>query len=290
MRHYIWLCTLFILLIGCKNDTKKEQEIIETPSETTLTDTLTIIDADRDLETQQRIEIIRKELKDKPDERLQLDPLLDDKDYYKETDFYVIDFNYPYLNENRKPTNVNFNTYIAKKYLNIKEVEAQILEDKELLCDTLRIRQIREKRIVNYKIYHVNEQLISVLFYKENYYSGAMHPAYTFDCLNFDLDRGIFMNYEDFFVEGSEEELRGILNELISSKIKSGDLFYECWEVTQDDFFRYKNNFVVNDDSVEYYFEDCIVCPAYTGEYSIQIPLYKLLPVLRRYNLNPLKV
>jgi Protein of unknown function (DUF3298) len=290
MRTITWFSALLILLAGCKNDPKPEQEIIDAPLETNINDSLTPVTSDRDIETQKRIEIIRKEFKDKPDERDQLDPLLEDKDYFKETDFYVLDFNYPYLNENRKPTNVNFNEYIAKKYLNVKEVEAQILEDKELICDTLRINQIREKRIVNYKIYHVNEQLISVLFYKENYYSGAMHPAYTFDCLNFDMERGIFMNYEDFFVQGTEEELRGIINELIKNRIRSGDLFYDCWEITADDFFRYKDNFVVNDDTVEYYFEDCVVCPAYTGEYSIEIPLYKLLPVLRRYNLNPLKV
>lgn len=290
MRTILWLSTLLILLPGCKNDPKEELEIPDTSIENKITDTLTPHATDRDLETQKRIEIIRKELNNKPDDRMDLEPLLENRDYYKETDIYVIDFNYPYLNENRKPTHVNFNQYIAQKYLNVKEVEAQILEDKELLCDTLRIHQLREKRIVNYKIYHVNEQLVSVLFYKENYYSGAMHPAYTFDCLNFDLERGIFMNYEDFFVQGTEEELRGIINEEIRTKIQSGDLFYDCWEVTEDDFFRYKNNFVVNDNSVEYYFEDCVVCPAYTGEYSIEIPLYKLLPVLRRYNLNPLKV
>lgn len=290
MRTFICFSTLLILLWACKNDPKVEREILEAPSETTVPDTININTSDRDLDTQRRVELIRKELKEKPDDRNQLDPLLEDKDYYKETDFYVIDFHYPYLNENRKPTHVNFNEYIAKKYLNIREIEAQILEDKELLCDTLRIHQVREKRIVNYKIYHVNEQLVSVLFYKENYYSGAMHPAYTFDCLNFDLERGIFMNYEDFFIEGSEEELRGILNEVIVAKINSGDFFYDCWEITPDDFFRYKNNFVVNDDSVEYYFEDCVVCPAYTGTFAIEIPLYKLMPVLRHYNLNPLKV
>ena len=134
--------------------------------------------------------------------------------------------------------------------------EAQILEDKELLCDTLRIHQIREKRLVNYKVYQVNEQLLSVLFYKENYYSGAMHPAFTFDCLNFDLERGVFMTYEDFFIQGSEEELRNILNETLSGKIQKGEVFYDCWGITSDDFFRYKNNFVVDDQRVEYYFED----------------------------------
>lgn len=290
MQTYLFVGIMLISFTACKNDSKQEIEVPEPPPEISLYDSLPKSTSDKDLETKQRIEIIRKDLVEKPDERRQLDPLLEDKSYYKETDFYIIDFNYPYLNENRKPTYANFNQFIAQKYLNIKEVEAQILEDKEMLCDTLRFHQLREKRIVNYKVYHVNEQLLSVMFYKENYYSGAMHPAYTFDCLNFDLDRGVFMNYEDFFIEGSEEELRGILNELIDDKISTGELFYDCWEVSQDDFFRGKNNFVVNDDSVEYYFEDCVICPAYTGTYSLSIPIVKLLPVLRHYNLNPLRI
>ena len=279
-----------LLLFACKNDTHKEipVEEINIKTEQSL-DSVDVTQNEKDIQNLQKIEVKRKELVEKPDEKKQLEKLLVDKNFFKETDFYILDFKYPYLNQNLRPTYSNFNEFISKKYLNVKEVEAQILEDKELLCDTLRIHQTREKRIVNYKIYNVNEQLVSVLFYKENYYSGAMHPSFTFDCLNFDLERGIFMNYEDFFILGSEEELRKIINETILEKIQTGELFYDCWEITQDDFFRYKNNFVVDDKSVEFYFEDCVICPAYTGEYSIVVPLEKLLPVLRRYNLNPLK-
>lgn len=284
------IITVF-LLFACKNDNQKEVPLddAELKTEQNL-DSVEVTQDEKDIQNLRNIEIKRKELVEKPDEKKQLEKLLVDKDFFKETDFYVLDFNYPYLNQNLRPTYINFNEFISSKYLNVKEVEAQILEDKELLCDTLRIHQTREKRIVNYKIYNVNEQLVSVLFYKENYYSGAMHPSFTFDCLNFDLERGVFMNYEDFFSQGSEEELRKIINETIFEKIKTGELFYDCWEITQDDFFRYKNNFVVDDKSVEFYFEDCVICPAYTGEYSIVVPLEKLLPVLRRYNLNPLKV
>ncbi|MCB0457035.1 MAG: DUF3298 domain-containing protein [Flavobacteriaceae bacterium] len=290
MKKIIVGVTSIFLLLGCKNDSQKETPIEDGEIKTSqVIDSIEVTQNEKDIQQLENIEFKRKELIKKPDEKQQLEKLLVDKDFYKESDFYVLDFQYPYLNENLKPTYVNFNEYISKKYLNVKEVEAQILEDKELLCDTLRIHQTREKRIVNYKIYNVNEQLVSVLFYKENYYSGAMHPSFTFDCLNFDLERGVFMKYEDFFNEGSEEELRKIVNETIFEKVKTGELFYDCWEVTQDDFFKYKNNFVVDDHSVEFYFEDCVICPAYTGEYSIVVPLEKLLPVLRRYNLNPLK-
>jgi len=36
------------------------------------------------------------------------------------------------------------------------------------------------------------------------------------------------------------------------------------------------------------YFDDCIMCPSYTGSYSIKIELVDLLSVLKKYDLNPL--
>ena len=96
------------------------------------------------------------------------------------------------------------------------------------------------------------------------------------------------MNYEDFFNEGTEEEMTQILNEVLREKINSGDIYYDCWEISFDDFFEYKNNFVVDDYKVEYYFDDCVICPPYTGTFSVEIPLERLLPILQRYKLNPL--
>ena len=134
----------------------------------------------------------------------------------------------------------------------------------------------------------MNDQLVSVLFYKENFYSGALHPSYSFDGFNFDLNRGVFMNYEDFFNQGSEEELVIIINEKINEKIGKGELYYDCWELSSDDFFESKNNFVLNDTYVEFYFDDCVMCPSYTGTYSIEVPLVELLSVLKKHDLNPL--
>ncbi|MCW9036685.1 RsiV family protein [Altibacter sp.] len=281
--------TLVAILFGCKNDPDKKGDgtFIEDATDP-VEDSLVRSLEDSDLKKQQTIEIKRTELIQKEDERSELEELVTAKSFFKEEDLYVLDFKYPYLNESLKPSYNNFNEYLQKYYIDIKGVEAQILEDKELYCDTLRTNRYREKRKVDYKIYAINEKLISVLFYKENYYAGAMHPSYTFDCLNFDLVRSVFMNYEDFFIDGSEEELRKILNELLNEKIASGEFFYDCWEISEDDFFQYKNNFVVDDNMVEFYFDDCVICPSYTGTYSIQIPLTKLLPVLRKYKNNPL--
>ncbi len=286
------LALLLLGLFACKNDSDKRTQdiIIEDAIGEVEGDEYSTIDANEDIELkkQQSIVIKQKELVDKKDEKEELQELIISKNYQKDEDLYTIDFRYPLLNEDIKESYVNFNEYIIEYYVDITGTEAGILEDKELICDTIRTNRFREKRFIDYKIYNVNDQLISVLFYKENFYSGTLHPTYSFDCMNFDLNRSVFMNYEDFFIDGSEEELRAILNDVITSKINSGEMYYDCWKISEDDFFEYKNNFVLDDTSVEYYFDDCVVCPSYTGSYSVRIPLEELLPVLKRYGVNPL--
>lgn len=292
---------LLLSLVACKNDPKTSsgEEVSNLPTNvteaegsttvrSTLEDSLMLSEENIELQQKKFIQIKRKELYEKKDEKTELQELLVSRSVYIDEDLYVLDFKYPYLNEDFRASYANFNEYISEYYIDAEGVEAQILEDKELYCDTVRVNKNREKRKVDYKVYNVNEKLISVLFFKENYYSGAMHPSYTFDCLNFDLTRSVFMNFEDFFIEGSEEELRKILNELLVQKIESGELYYDCWEISADDFFEYKNNFVLDDTSAEFFFDDCVICPSYTGTYSIKIPLNILLPVLRKYKLNPL--
>ncbi len=278
---------ILLTLISCKNDPKKEKtEIDAENSSEEIVDSLRV--SDRNLETQQiTFDLKRKELLEKEDSKAALENLLISKSFLKQGDFYTLDFKYPYLNQKIKPQFENFNEYISKYYLDAKGVEKQILEEKRL-CDSLGIPKQNEKRMVDYKIYNLNNRLISVLFYKENHYTGAAHAAYTFDCLNFDLERAVFLNYEDFFNNGSEEELREILNTLLKEKMNSGEMYYDCWAISADDFFDAKNNFVINDDVVEFYFDDCIICPSYTGTYSIKIPLEMLMPVLRKYKKNPL--
>ena len=286
---YSLILVIFLSLWSCKKDTDKtDAELLEEVPVAVSEDSIPQDREDIDLEKQQSIEIKQQKLIEKEDEKDELQELIISKNYLKEADEYTIDFKYPLLNENIKPSYVNFNEYIKDYYVDITGTEASILEDKALFCDTIRANQYREKRKIDYKIYNLNDQLVSVLFYKENFYSGTLHPTYTFDCMNFDLNRSVFMNYEDFFIEGSEEDLRKILNDILVSKVESGEMYYDCWEISEDDFFEYKDNFVLDEESVEYYFDDCVICPSYTGSYSIVIPLEELLPVLKRYEVNPL--
>jgi len=145
-----------------------------------------------------------------------------------------------------------------------------------------------DKRIIDYKIYNAKDNLVSVLLYKENYYSGMKHSTYMFECLNYEIDTHRFIYYNDFFEKHSEKELLSILNNLISDAINSGELYYDCWVLSESDFRAYKNNFVINDDTITYYFDDCIVCPSYTGTYSIEIPLIKVMHLIKTYNAAPI--
>lgn len=284
----LFFLILVSVFIGCKNDPKKEQAtpLPEDTLQTDGSDSLRV--SEKNLEKQQQtLNLKRKELLEKKDSREQMESLLISKSFLKQGDAYTLDFKYPYLNEKIRPQFENFNEYISKYYLDAEGVERQIKEEKRL-CDSLGIPKQSELRKVDYKIYNLNDRLISVLFYKENHYTGAAHPAYSFETMNFDLERAVFMKYEDFFNDGSEEELREILNTLLKEKINSGEMYYDCWAISADDFFNAKNNFVINDDVAEFYFDDCVICPSYTGTYSIQIPLTRLLPVLRKYKRNPL--
>jgi len=285
-----------LALISCKDEQKEVQEKqndIETVQEPEKFEDILPFDSipdatDIEINKTKQVVIKRQSLLDKEDDAKKLQKLVIDKRFKREEDFYLIDFKYPHLNTSLKKSYQNFNEYLEETYMDIAGVEASILKNKDIICDTLPINRFKEKRLVDYKIFNLNENLISVLFYKESYYSGTLHPTYSFDCLNFDLERSVFMNFEDFFNEGSEEEMTKIINEVISDKIYKGDMYYDCWEITFDDFFEYKNNFVVDDLTVAYYFDDCVICPSYTGTFSVEIPLEKLLPVLKKYKQNPL--
>lgn len=288
---YLYLLILLVIILACKSDRKEVQPLnnkVLDKVDSVIEDTTQLQDLDiQSMDKSITIELKQKELIQKKDESKELETLVIDKRYLVEKDDYIINFNYPLLNESYKPTHSNFNDFINDYYVNITKTESNILESK-LLCDSIAAKTFREERFIDYKIYNVNDQLISILFYKENFYNGAMHPSFSFDCFNFDLNRGVFMTFEDFFNQGSEEELVDIINDNINKKIGKGDLYYECWEVSSDDFYASKNNFVLNDTYVEFYFDDCVICPSYTGTYSIKLPLTELLSVLKKYDLNPL--
>ena len=287
MRYFI-LGLLILLITGCKDPQRRDQKI-----DIVISDSITLKDMvmNDSLLANDSLIIIDKKvvnqslksevLKELPDDRLKLQELLISKSYYKEEDQYVLDFKYPLLNEKLDSGYKLFNDYIRDHYVDVQGTEAQILEDKDWLCDTLRANNYRERRKVDYKVYQSMDDLLSLVFYRENYYSGSIHSSYYFDCINFDLKNHVFMSYDDVFNLNSEEELFGTINQVLLESIQTGDHYFDCWELSLGDFNEYKNNFVIGNEFVEFYFDDCVICPAYTGTFSVEIPKKRIRGILK---------
>ncbi|MEW7289985.1 RsiV family protein [Aquimarina sp. 2304DJ70-9] len=295
MKTLIISCLIFLSCIACKNETSPQKvsdsKEVETEQQIDqpVQDTVVVFSEESlELNQEKTKSIKREKLIKTEDDKVQLQKLVVSKEFYKEEDLYVLDYKYPYLNEKIDQGYSVFNTFIKENYLNIEKTENQILEDKELLCDTLKINRFRDKRTIDYKIYNVKNDLISVVLYKENYYSGMLYSTYLFDCVNFDLQKHDFIYFNDLFEKGAEQEIFKTINTIIKENIQSGELYYECWELSEGDFKAYKNNFVVNDDVIEFYFDDCVICPSYTGTYSIEIPIKKIMHLLKKYNNSPI--
>lgn len=213
-----------------------------------------------------------------------LEELVESRSIYKETDDYLLDYTYPYLNERIDPSYQKFNDFFAKNYLQTERTINEILEDNEIICDTLNITGFRDRRIINYKLKSAQNDLISILLYKENYYSGMLHSTYMFDCINYDAKNQEFIFFDNFFIEGSEKMLYDLINTTIFDKRYTGDVYADCWQLSADDFIIYKNNFVVSEDHIAFYLDDCIICPSYTGTYKVVIPISEITHLIRTHH------
>lgn len=276
------ICFILFSFIACKNNISPEKvtidsiDTIDNSYNQEKKDSVIVLSEENlELDREKTKTIKREGLIKTKDDKLQLQDLVVSKKFYKKEDVYVLDYQYPYLNEKHSGSAL-FNTYIQENYLNIEKTENQILEDKELLCDTLGVKFFRDKRVIDYKIYNVKKDLISVVLYKKNYYSGMKHSTYLFDCINFDLKKNKFIYFDTFFEPNSEKEVFTKINTIIKERINSGEFYYDCWELSEGDFMAYKNNFVVDDEVIKFYFDDCIICPSYTGTYYIEIPLSQI--------------
>ncbi|WP_299835264.1 RsiV family protein [uncultured Tenacibaculum sp.] len=269
-----------LAITSCKLDKEPIHNITEASSKNSLiiNDSVTIQLNDEELQQNVKINPIKS---DEDDSNFIKDYVVH-KQLYKETDNYIIDFCYPQLDENYNPKFELFNDFVENELIQLSRIEQDVLESQELLCDTLQKNPIREHRIGEYKIYQQKETHISVLFYLENHYAQTKTTYYTFKTVNFDKIKGKLFHFEDYFLPESLSEVHQILNSEIRTQIAKGDLFYECFEVSLDDFEVAKNDFVVNDNHIVFYFNDCIMCPSFVGTYSIEIPLEKLKPVLQQ--------
>ncbi len=275
---FIW-CVLIIA--SCVDDPKEAQEsvLIQDSIERIATDSARELDFD--FREFRYLKNSKDSLLKREDDRKTLENLIIPKSYLKIEKYYMLSFKYPLLNEKINSHYSKFNNYLLNSLINLKNIEAELEK-----CDTSTYGKYPEIRRMDYKIYNANEKFISVLFYKENFYSKTPLPVYSFVTLNFDLNNSEFINYENLFLPNSEEKLRESLNELLVQKINSGEIYYDCWEISEEDFEAYKDNFVLIDSNIEFYFDDCIICPSYTGIFSIKIPIEKLHSILNEQGIN----
>ena len=93
---------VFLTFLACKNDSNKvkpeseDEQLIEKSA-----DSFSVSDKDLKL-MEQTLDIKRKELLEKKDQKEELETLLVSKSILKKDEWFTLDFKYPYLNEKIK--------------------------------------------------------------------------------------------------------------------------------------------------------------------------------------------
>ena len=216
-------------------------------------------------------------------------PEIETETFTKTENGLSLHYTYPALNETINPLWKSFNNYIKETYINNENSVEKILKNDALSCDPLYEDATRIKRSVDYKVYTKNKGLLSILLYKTNYYDDQYHNSFMFKGLNYDLIKGTFITYQDVFVEGSEKILLFKLNQELEAWKTGEDSFNDCWKFTGSTFADVKNNFVINETNVRFYFDDCAVCPTYTGNHYLEIPLDELTHIMKSTDDQKLK-
>lgn len=277
------------VIFSCKPNSEKKDEVNSVMNDSIVHDVDTpMMETDSLYLKGNELKVIP--IKEVKDDALVVQKYLESRRFRKETETYIIDFCYPYLKEDVNPKFKLFNEYVKNDLLKLPEIERNIIESQELLCDTLNVKLNNEHRVADYKVFLQNEKELSVLFYLENHYTHTKSTYYTFKTVNFDIVNGKLLNFEDFFDTDDTQEALDIINMEISTSIRNGDMFYECFTVSKEDFENAKNDFVFKDNSIIFYFNDCVMCPAFVGTYEIEIPLERFKPILKKEIIEELGV
>ncbi len=268
---------VFLPLFSCKNEKAVQEKV--------LTDRVEMVKHSKsvdpkEISKEENQTHKRERLLSEKDDKLNLENLISTKTFYKKEGNYILNYKYPHLNEIIKPSYQVFNNYIQNYYLKTEKYVSDVLKNNSLSCDSSVIDVHRYKRIIDYKVYSKKNNLISILLYKANHYTDEDHSSYMFKYLNFDLEASVFLRYNTLFEKNSETEMLSIINDKLISKITSKNIYKDCWELSKNDFDRNKNNFVITDGMIKFYFDDCIICPYYTGRYFVEIDLNEITHLL----------
>ena len=278
MKFRSFLSIALLITLGCKQSTTQENEIIN----------------NEELENEITHDSIgnKKELNDKSSNKiLQLDVLIStekpkkivlEKHIVEENEKTILDFRYPVLNEEVSRNYANFNSYIKTEL--VEKTISLMRENEEFipLCDTIETRKQKSK--INYAIKE-NRKVLSTVFVIENFYSESMHSNVSFKTVNYDFDSTKIIRFKNYFKPNSEQVVLAHLNRVITSSINSGEMYYDCWEISGGDFETYRDNFTIDGNTIRFYFDDCVVCPSYTGTYYIETTKEQLREYITDYYL-----
>jgi hypothetical protein len=267
MKNVYWILAI-IMMASCTNTSNKKDGLDSSNSEQNLKEVV----SNADSEAQALLKVQKQSMDQKS--------IILTKTFTKEEGPLSLHYKYPHLNELSNPLWSSFNSFIDDTYIDTKDSVEKVLENNLLSCDPLSEKATRVKRGIDYKVYTQNDQFVSVLLYKANYYDEEDHNSFMFRVLNYDLIEGSFLSSQDIFKKDSDAFLLAKLNQELNARIADQDSFKDCWNFTEVTFESFKNNFVINEEHVKFYFDDCAVCPTYSGNYFLEIPLEELSEVL----------
>ncbi len=203
--------------------------------------------------------------------------LVKTKLFHKEQDSYTLFYRYPFLDTSKNTSYHAFNDYITNTYLNLDNSIKDLLNGDKSSCDIGYNHSERLKRLVDYKIYAFDNDILSVLLYKSNQYEDETQFSYLFKTLNFDVNTGNFISFDSIFKPNSELQVLNLINNTLETKVSLDEKYEECWLITPEIFIKFKDNFVLDSETVKFYFDDCTMCPVYSGNYFIEISRQELL-------------
>jgi hypothetical protein len=278
MKFRTILPIALLVLFGCKQNATQENETTIKEELTNKTSQDTVINTDNlNEKSSNKIKQLDVLISAKKPENIVLE-----KHILEENEKTILDFNYPVLNEKVRGNYSNFNQYIKNEL--VEKTISLMRENEEFmpLCDSIETRKQKSK--INYAIKE-NRKILSTVFVIENFYSETMHSNISFKTVNYDFDKAEIIHFNDYFKPNTKHSILIHLNKLITANINSGDMYYDCWEISEGDFDTYSDNFTIEGNQIRFYFDDCVVCPSYTGTYYIETTKEYLREFIKDYYL-----
>ncbi len=182
-----------------------------------------------------------------------------DKTINEDIDNYIIDIKYPHFNILELDTNIS------------TEINRQIDEFKEIV-KVPSPNSAKTTLMINYKIVHNQEDLLSVKFETEAYTGGA-HPSHTIWTKNFTISEKKEVLFDDVILN---ETMLNTLSQYsldhFQNKELEYDLFLEGFEPKKENF----STFALTDSSMIVYFNEYQIAPYVAGNFELAVP-YNLL-------------